>query len=86
MQSLIEANWSRPILTDLTKTLRVGVRFVVLRDGTLTNIDVAQTCGESNVDRSAIRAVTASSPLPPLPYQYDKDSLAITIFFNLNPK
>ena len=85
MLSLIEGNWSRPILTDLTRTLRAGVRFVVQRDGTLTNIELAQPSGDATVDRSVIRAVTASSPLPPLPYQYGKESLEITIFFNLKP-
>ena len=86
MQALIEQNWSRPILTDLTQTLRAGVRFTIRREGTLTGIELAQSSGDAAVDRSALRAVNASSPLPPLPYEYGKDSLPITIFFNLRPE
>ncbi|MGH9369500.1 MAG: TonB family protein, partial [Thermoanaerobaculia bacterium] len=46
------------------------IRFRILRDGTVTDVQVARSSGLPYLDRRAQRAVIASSPLPPLPADY----------------
>jgi TonB family protein len=85
MSSILGRNWARPIKPDLDRTLRAVVHFRVLKDGTLADIDLEQPSGDPTLDRSALRAVQDSNPLPPLPYQYGKDSLGVHFFFDLKP-
>ena len=85
MTSIFGRNWARPIKPDLDRTLRAVVHFRVLKDGTLAEIELEQSSGDPVLDRSALRAVQDSNPLPPLPYQYGKDSLGVHFFFDLKP-
>jgi len=85
MTSIFGRNWARPIKPDLDRTLRAVVHFRVLKDGTLAEIEMEQSSGDAVLDRSALRAVQDSNPLPPLPYQYGKDSLGVHFFFDLKP-
>ena len=85
MTSILGRNWARPIKPDLDRTLRAVVHFRVLKDGTLAEIEMEQSSGDPVLDRSALRAVQDSNPLPPLPYQYGKDSLGVHFFFDLKP-
>lgn len=85
MTSIFGRNWARPIKPDLDRTLRAVVHFRVLKDGTLAEIEMEQSSGDPVLDRSALRAVQDSNPLPPLPYQYGKDSLGVHFFFDLKP-
>ncbi len=86
MTSILGRNWARPIRPDLDRTLRAVVHFRVLKDGTLADIELEQASGDAALDRSALRAVQDSNPLPPLPYQYGKDSLGVHFFFDLKPE
>ena len=85
MTSILGRNWARPIKPDLDRTLRAVVHFRVLKDGTLTDIELEESSNDPTLDRSALRAVQDSNPLPPLPYQYGKDSLGVHFFFDLKP-
>ncbi len=85
MTSIFGRNWARPIKPDLDRTLRTVIFFRVLKDGTLAEIELERSSGDPVLDRSALRAVQDSNPLPPLPYQYGKDSLGVHFFFDLKP-
>jgi TonB family protein len=85
MSSLFSRNWTRPIKPDLSRTLRAVVHFVIQKDGRITEIVMEQSSGDAALDRSALRAVQDSNPLPPLPYQYGKDSLGVHFFFDIVP-
>ena len=85
MTSIFGRNWARPVKPELDRTLRAVVHFQVLKDGTLAEIELEQSSGDPVLDRSALRAVQDSNPLPPLPYQYGKDSLGVHFFFDLKP-
>ena len=50
---------------------------VVTRDGTISELKLVETSGSRLFDEAALRAVQSSSPLPPLPKGYVKDSLGI---------
>ncbi|HEU5180884.1 MAG TPA: TonB family protein [Candidatus Polarisedimenticolia bacterium] len=85
MSGLFSRNWTRPIKPDLSTSLRAIVHFRIQKDGKITDIVLEQPSGDAALDRSALRAVQDSNPLPPLPYQYAKDSLGVHFFFDLVP-
>lgn len=73
----IEANWRRPPTDGVP--LQVVVNFRIRRDGRVFELDVVEESGLGSFDLAGLRAVQASSPLPPLPAGYRKDSLAIRL-------
>lgn len=79
MLALIEARWYKPAAPPQTRAL---VRFRILRDGRLENIDLEQSSGLPSFDRAALRALYAANPLPPLPPAYGKQSLTVHLSFS----
>jgi len=67
---------------NLMSAPRVYVTFDILRDGTINGVQVTQSSGIPEVDRSAVRAVVASSPVNPLPPDYSGGSLAVKFYFD----
>jgi periplasmic protein TonB len=61
----------------------VIVTFDVKRDGSVSNVKVAQSSGNAQLDRSCQRAVIDASPLPPLPAGFERDSANIEFWFQL---
>jgi len=61
---------------------RVVVTFDILRDGTVTNIQVLQSSNNRSLDTSAIRAVQSSSPLLALPAAYSGTRVSVQFFFD----
>jgi protein TonB len=55
--------------------------FDIARDGTVSNVAVKQSSGIPSLDRSAQRAIMASSPLPPLPTDYRGSSINVLFYF-----
>jgi len=49
---------------------RVVIQFEVTNEGRIVEIEILQSTGPEAFERSAIRAVRASDPLPPLPNRY----------------
>jgi periplasmic protein TonB len=74
----IGTNWFKPALTVPTSPI---IRFRILRDGTIADAEVERTSGLPFVDRAALRAVLASSPLPPLPAEFGSDHLGVHLIF-----
>jgi len=85
MSTMFSRNWTRPIKPDLERTLRAVVHFRIQKDGQLTEIVLEQPSGDASLDRSALRAIQDSNPLPQLPPGYGKDSLGVRFFFDLVP-
>lgn len=86
MVSVLRNNWARPLAgSRLRESVRAVVFFRIRRDGTLTNIALEESSGDSTLDASALRCVHDSNPLPPLPYQYDRNSLGVHFYFELEP-
>src|SRR5207253_7110522 len=50
-----------------SRTLHCVISFTIMRDGTLKNIRVAESSGNSSWDTSGLRAIQSSIPFPPLP-------------------
>jgi TonB family protein len=85
MAAILKRNWARPVRPDLDRTLATKIHFRVLKDGTLADVQIVEPSGDAAVDRSALRAVQASNPLPPLPFQWDKDDLGMAFIFEVTP-
>ena len=57
------------------------MRFVIDRQGTLSEISVARTSGNFLLDQAATRALTLTK-LPPLPREYTNPALTVNLEFN----
>jgi protein TonB len=78
MVGIISVNWFKPQQTVQTSPV---VHFQIERDGTITDPRIVTSSGLPFVDRAALRAVIASSPLPPLPADYGGPHLGIQVVF-----
>ena len=66
------------------RTNRVLLHFVIHRDGTITDVEILNTSGIPAYDSAATLALEASSPLPPLPDNFPKESDGVTGRFLYN--
>ncbi|HTQ53225.1 MAG TPA: TonB family protein [Bryobacteraceae bacterium] len=57
--------------------------FDLMRDGSVRNVRVAQSSGNSTLDYSAQRAIYDASPFPPLPPAYERNAATIEFWFEL---
>jgi protein TonB len=58
------------------------IYFRILRDGTVINTSIEQSSGLFIFDQAAQRSVVQSSPMPPLPREYDDDYLGVHFSFS----
>ena len=78
----ISQNWLQSTIDiNLRNAPRIYINFDILRDGTIANIGIAESSGNRSLDRSAQRAVYASTPLAPLPAQYRGRSVSVNFWF-----
>jgi periplasmic protein TonB len=83
VKNRISSNW-------LQSTVDASVRwapraiftFQILRDGTVTNIQITQSSGNRAVDNSALRAIQSSTPMSPLPSNYSGSSVSVEFYFD----
>lgn len=79
----ISSNWLMSTISpNIVIARRLYVRFDILRDGTIANIQLAQSSGVPEVDRSALRAVSASNPLGPLPQDFSGSKVSVDFYFD----
>jgi len=74
----IGTNWFKPALSVSTNPI---IRFRIARDGSISEAEVERSSGMPFVDRAALRAVLASTPLPPLPSEFAGDHLGVHLIF-----
>ena len=74
----IGTNWFKPALSVSTNPI---IRFRISRDGSISEAEVERSSGMPFVDRAALRAVLASTPLPPLPSEFAGDHLGVHLIF-----
>jgi periplasmic protein TonB len=79
----IAQNWRTSGLDARTQATPAIVSFVILRDGTVRNVQTVQSSGNPTIDDTALRAVYNSNPLPPLPLQVAESSISAQFTFNL---
>ncbi len=71
-------NWFKPAQVVPVEPV---VRFHIERDGTVVDPEIEVSSGLPFVDRAALRAVMAASPLPPLPPEYGGSRLGVHLIF-----
>jgi protein TonB len=74
----IGMNWFKPAESVPISPM---IRFRIERDGTVSDAQVERSSGLPFVDRAALRAVIASSPLPPLPQEFGGRYLGVHLIF-----
>jgi len=67
----VKAGFSQPI----------AVRFTILADGSVTDVEVAQSSGATLLDLAAQRAVFSAAPFGPLPRSYGTNRYTIQAIF-----
>src|SRR5579885_1059117 len=84
VRNRISSNWLLSTISpNILNAPRVYVDFDINRDGSITNARITQSSGIPEVDRSALRAVLASSPLAPLPADYSGNKVSVEFYFDL---
>jgi TonB family protein len=64
----VEPNWNTLFLPPAVRnTLHCVIAFTILRDGSIKNLRVLQSSGNSAFDTSGLRAIQSSTPFAPLP-------------------
>lgn len=83
VQRRISSNWLISAVDPyVQRAPRVIVTFDILRDGSITNIQVIKSSGVVSVDRSSVRAIRESSRLPSLPSDYTGRRVSVEFFFD----
>lgn len=76
MLAMISSNWSRPPVGSGVEAI---LYFRIERDGRIRELSIARSSGINAFDLAALRAVQASSPLPPLPRAFRENSLGVNL-------
>jgi protein TonB len=82
VRNRISSNWLQSMVDPAVRFApRAVVTFQILRDGTITNIQILQRSGNSSVDNSAVRAILSSSPVNKLPNDYAGSVVNVEFWF-----
>jgi TonB family protein len=82
VRNRISSNWLQSTVDPTVRWApRAQFTFQILRDGTVTNIQMTQSSGNRSVDNSALRAVLSSSPMSALPSNYSGSSVTVEFWF-----
>ncbi|MBN1423227.1 TonB family protein [Candidatus Fermentibacteria bacterium] len=81
VRNKISSNWLPPRASSSAGTIRTKLHFVIQRGGQVTRVVVEETSGVPFFDQSALRAVYASDPLPPLPEEFSDAELGVHFSF-----
>ncbi len=78
MLAMIQRNWVRPMVGS---GVEATVHYRIERDGRIVDVRIATSSGINSFDLAALRAVQASTPLPPLPRAFREGSLGVNLIF-----
>ena len=76
--SLIDAQWQRPNMGEV----KAVIHFQIGKDGSISDLRVAESSGYNSFDYAALRAVQSAAPFPPLPRGFRGDSLGVNLIVN----
>jgi TonB family protein len=87
--SVVKSNWYELIPEQARAPLRikgtVSVNFRVMKDGTITNVEYAEHSENHGLDQAAFDSILRSSPLKPLPTDFQCTFVAYRFHFFYNP-
>jgi TonB family protein len=76
MLAQISRNWARP---PVGSGVECQLHYRIERGGRITELRIVRSSGINSFDLAALRAVQASSPLPPLPSAFRQSSLGVNL-------
>ena len=83
IRNRISNNWLKSTVDPGVRVApRVYVTFQILRDGQIVNAQLTAASGVASLDRSALRAVFDSNPMPSLPADYAGSNVAVEFWFD----
>jgi TonB family protein len=83
VRNRISSNWLQSTVDPTVRWApRASFSFQVMRDGTVTNVQMLQSSGNRSVDNSALRAILSSSPMSALPSNYSGSSVTVEFWFD----
>jgi protein TonB len=82
----VAEQWYTNMLDPQAAGHRVYITFQVERDGSLTNIRIAQRSGDNTLDMTALTAVRHIDTFGPLPEAYTGSRIEVTYFFDPPPR
>ncbi len=82
IQDRVSANWFTSLIDPgVAGQFQCIVFFRILRDGRVVDLQIEVSSGLKSLDLSALRAVQNATPFPPLPREFEGDSLGIHLIF-----
>jgi len=84
IKNKVDNRWNQPVAHN--KARKALIEFTINRKGDVSNVRVADSSGDSYFDQTALRAVTLSTPFPPLPRGFKGDSLRVHYRFIFGEK
>jgi protein TonB len=83
VRGAVSRNWLQSTIDPSVRFApRAVVTFDVLRNGSITNIQILQSSGNASVDNSAVRAILGSNPLQALPNEYSGSKVSVEFWFD----
>lgn len=83
LQAKVASNWFPPgSVGSPGEVVRATIHFRVMDDGTIEAATVETSSGVPYFDRCALRAILLSSPLAPLPQEFEEDELGVHFEFS----
>ncbi|HUU36748.1 MAG TPA: cell envelope integrity protein TolA [Candidatus Desulfaltia sp.] len=78
----VSSNWFSSLVDPgVSGNFQTIVNFRIEKSGQITDVKIEQSSGATPLDLSAVRAVKASAPFPPLPREYGESYLGIHLIF-----
>ncbi|OGD21753.1 MAG: hypothetical protein A2W03_11375 [Candidatus Aminicenantes bacterium RBG_16_63_16] len=78
----VSGNWFTSLVDPgVSGNFQTVVYFRIQRDGQIAELKIEQASGVTALDLSAMRAIRASAPFPPLPRDYEDNYLIIHLLF-----
>ncbi len=67
---------------------RVAIQFIIVRNGNVSKLVIADASGYETLDRAAVAGISASNPFPPLPPEFrgNEVRLQFTFLYNIAVK
>jgi protein TonB len=85
VQRRVSSNWLQSTIdSSVSVAPRVVATFDILRDGTITNVQITRSSGNYSVDSSAVRAIRDSSPVNALPSEYSGSRVGVEFWFDFH--
>lgn len=84
MRSRILQNWLQSNIDPAvraSRTIHATAAFTINRKGTVKRIRIVDSSHNASFDKSGLRAIFASNPMPPLPADYKGSSVSVTFDF-----